>query len=49
MANEKKTWMKMNSRKRGEKTMLTIHAGFSCNCLVFMHLEHTKRHGGEDI
>lgn len=29
MANKKKnTWMKMNSRKRGEKTLLTFHAGF---------------------
>lgn len=27
--------MKMNSRKRGEKTMLTFHAGDSCNSLAF--------------
>lgn len=39
----------MNSRKRGEETMLTIHAGLSCNCLAVMHQEHTKRHGGKDI
>lgn len=39
----------MNSRKRGEKTMLTFHAGLSCNCLAFMHLEHTRRHGGKNI
>lgn len=38
----------MNSRKRGEKTMLTIHAGLSCSCLAFMHFEHKKRHGGKD-
>lgn len=24
-------WMKMNNRKKGEKTMLTYHAGHSCS------------------
>jgi len=48
MAN-KKYMDEMNSRKRGEKTMLTFHAGLSCNCLAFMHLEHTRRHGGKNI
>lgn len=38
----------MNSRKRGEKTVLTIMLDFHAVVLAFMHLGHTKRYGGKE-